>query len=194
MEAPNYQGEPRFYFSMDSKAYYQRLIVTHLPNGIHGVEQLVGTEWKKATMQGDAGQQWLLPEPSGTSFTLRLIDVRDSMVMGGRTWKIDYPKACGTSCSKPATPADNVVGSGGITSRLPTRKATRLLPRQLADGSLQFPPKTNGWVRLASLSGRELAKLPIRNGIAPAPARALGLCLAQWSGEGSMGSGMILLR
>lgn len=194
VEAPNYQGEPRFYFSMDSKAYYQRLIVTHLPNGLHGVEQLVGTEWKKATMQGDAGQQWLLPEPSGTSFTLRLTDVRDSLVMGGRTWKMDYPKACGTSCTKPATPADNVVSSGGIASRLPAPKPIDALPRQLADGSLRFPGKFDGRVQLAAMNGRELAWLPIHEGTAALPTHAKGLCLARWSGEGFAGSGIILLH
>jgi hypothetical protein len=178
--APNYQGEPRFYFSKDSKTYYMRLIVTHLPNGIHGVEQWTGGQWKAAAMQGDAGQQWILPDPSVTTFKLRLTDASDQLVMQGRTWTMDFPTSCGTACISAATPADNVVGDGGSVS-LRTRRAQETFSVQQEGARLVFRGP-GGTVELRDVAGTLLGRIEL----GPAPASwtspRSGLVLARWRG------------
>jgi len=164
VSAPNYQGEPRFWFSLDSKPWYMRLIVTHLPNGIHGVDQLVGQEWKAARMEGDAGQMWILPDPSVTTFTVRVRDAHDSLVMGGRTWTFDYPKACGTNCTKPATLVDNLHGTGGVVSVAPATRAFAGAIHLGSDRSLHFAVGASGTIEVASASGRALGRFPVEQG------------------------------
>lgn len=180
VQAPNYQGEPRFWFSMDSKAWYMRLIVTHLPNGIHGLDQLVDGVWKPARMEGDAGQMWLLPDPSGKSFTVRLTDAQDQPVMGGRTWTFDYPTACGASCSKPATSADNQRGQGGIVAASPRGISHKAGVRLDSRGVLHLAPSGDGSVVLFRPDGRMAARLPVVNGSATPKALASGVWIAYW--------------
>jgi hypothetical protein len=194
VKAPNYQGEPRFWFSVDSKPYYQRIIVTHLPNGIHMLQQQVGNEWKNAKMEGDMGQLWILPDPSVNTFTLRIVDVQDSLAMGGRTWTMDFPKACGTVCTRPATIADNVIGKGGAVSVLPERARRAISPKPTSDGMLIFPGGLDGWIDLVSASGRALPRVAVASGRAKLPVNAAGVWFARWNVGGTEGNGSLLLR
>lgn len=176
--APNYQGEPRFYFSVDSKSWYYRVIVTHLENGIHGVEQLVGTEWKPARMEGDMGQLWILPDPSTKTVTLRITDAHDKPVMAGRTWTMDFPTTCGTVCTKPATPAENVVGKGGEVASASARPAAGKLVR--IGNRLLFPGQ--GSDRQATWISPNGTRVPmaIHQGMADIPRLARGAWTLTW--------------
>lgn len=194
VEAPNYQGEPRFWFSMDSKIWYMRLIVTHLPNGIHGLEQLVDGAWKPARMDGDAGQMWLLPDPSVTNVTVRLTDAHDQPVMGGRTWTFDYPTACGTSCPKPATLADNLRGQGGIVGASLRGAQDRMHVRLDSPGLLKFGTDLDGFVTLIRPDGKSSARLPIIAGTAPAGRLAPGLWIAHWTLGDASGTKLFAVR
>ena len=181
--APNYQGEPRFWFSVDSKPGYMRLIVTHLPNGIHLVEQLVNGTWTAARMEGDMGQMWILPDASGTTFKLRLRDADDQLVLGGRTWSVTYPVACGSNCNSAGTPADDVVGEGGSMSVLaPVGDKTFSVQQE---GSRFRFHAARGMVELRDLSGSLLGRLEL----GPAPVTwnspRSGLILARWRGASS---------
>ncbi len=192
--APHYQGEPRFWFSLDSKIWYMRLIVTHLPDGIHGLEQLVGSEWKPARMDGDAGQMWLLPDPSVTTITVRLTDAHDKPVLGGRTWTFDYPKACGTSCPKPAILAENIRGEGGVVSvpRLPRPVAPTV--HLGADASLRFSAAVSGIVEVANSSGRSIGTFPVERGRTPAIPLAPGLWVIRFRLDSGDGSAILVRR
>lgn len=194
VKAPNYQGEPRFWFSVDSKPYYQRISVTHLPNGIHMLQQLVGTDWKDAKMEGDMGQMWILPDPSVNTFTVRILDAGDSLVLGGRTWTFDFPSACGAVCTRPATAAANVTGKGGVVATL--RESTRhaLQPRVVAGDLLSFPGGLDGWVELTKPSGRSFPRQSVRGGKARLPLPGAGVWVARWNVGGFEGRGTIVAR
>lgn len=178
--APNYQGEPRFWFSLDSKTWYMRLIVTHLPNGIHGLEQLVDGIWKPARMEGDAGQMWILPDPSVKSFTVRLTDADDKPVLGGRTWSFDYPAACGSSCSKPATLADNLVGQGGIVGNSTSARPGRVGVRLDSRGVLHLDSPASGIITLVRPDGHAVSRLDVVGGKARGVSLASGVWIARW--------------
>ena len=176
--APNYQGEPRFYFSQGSKLYYMRLMVTHLPNGLHGLEQLVGGKWQKASMEGDAGQLWILPDASSAKVTIRLTDAEDQLVMGGRTWTLEYPTSCGTECIKPATSPASIKGEGGNVAIANSTLRPAIL--QATKGRVEIRANQGeGWLELFTLSGQFLSRTRINAGNASAPANK-GLVLARW--------------
>jgi len=184
--APNYQGEPRFYFSVGSKNYYMRVIVTHLPDGIHGVDQWTGGQWVAATMEGDAGQQWILPDANTTTFKLRLWDAADQLVMQGRTWTMDYPAACDSSCTAAATPADNVVGNGGSMAVHAEAKALPN-PVQQVGRLFKLPGGTRASVEFRDFSGALLGRMDSKSGSATWTASSPGLVLATWQSPGARG-------
>jgi len=188
--APNYQGEPRFYFSVDSKPYYMRILVTHLPNGIHGVEQYVNGTWKPATMQSDMGQMWILPDAGATTFKLRLTDADDKLVMDGRTWTIHYPAACNSNCSGAATPADDVVGEGGdISTAVPKVAATISVPHLATRGrEVQVLAPAATRVDFLSPVGALLGSAAIADGAAHWTAPRAGLLIVRWYGAQTSGT------
>jgi hypothetical protein len=189
--APNYQGEPRFWFSVDSKPYYMRIIVTHLPNGIHAVEQLVGGVWTAAKMEGDMGQMWILPDPSVNTFQLRLRDVDDQLVMGGRTWSVTYPAACGTVCKGAETPADGVAGSGGTNS---VQSRPRLADSWSRSGSsVVLRVEGAEEVRFFDPSGVESGRARFHDGTAEWKRTRSGILLARWRGPGVSGAARLFL-
>lgn len=120
--APGYSGEPRFHFTLDSERWYKRLVVTHLPEGIHGLEQWNGSAWETARMEGDAGQMWILPRPEIDPVRVRIVDALDRIAMDGRSWTMRFPAACGAKCVRAATPADDVRGEGGSVAIGPKRR------------------------------------------------------------------------
>lgn len=178
--APNYQGEPRFWFSVDSKPGYMRLIVTHLPNGIHLVEQLVNGTWTAARTEGDMGQMWILPDASVTTFKLRLTDADDQLVLGGRTWSVTYPASCASNCKSAGTPADDVVGEGGSTSVVPSVPSEAIFVRQ--EGGRFLFPAGHGSVDVRDVSGVLLGRFEL--GPSPTAWRSprSGMFLARWRG------------
>lgn len=189
--APNYQGEPRFWFSQGSKLWYMRLIVTHLPNGIHGLEQKVGSQWKAAKMDGDAGQQWLLPDPSTTTVTVRLIDADDQPVLGGRTWTLTYPSSCNKDCVSPATPPESVVGTGG------TLTGIRNVPLpaqalQVKAGRVELKVPGEGHLELRGLDGSLLGRAGLAQGTASLPVRP-GTLVARWKAGNHAGSRILTI-
>lgn len=192
--APNYQGEPRFWFSQGSKPYYIRLIVTHLPNGIHGLEQRVGEVWKPATMDGDAGQMWLLPDPSATTYTVRLTDALDQPVLGGRTWTFDFPAACGSACDHPATLAEHLRAEGGVVGVSDiVRPSPVPLLRILGRSTLHFGLPLEGRVSLLRADGTVVPDLAVRNGSAPLPELSRGIWIARWDLLGSRGTARVFV-
>ena len=102
--APAYSGDVRIYFLKGAQKYWPAIMVTHLPNGIHAVEQSVGGVWKRADRYSDMGQGFILAP--GEPFRIRLIDAADKPVMEGREYVFSAPAACGgATCDASATAA-----------------------------------------------------------------------------------------
>jgi hypothetical protein len=54
--APNYSGDIQIGFIQGSQKWWSGISISHLPNGIHGVENFADGAWTAATMDTDMGQ------------------------------------------------------------------------------------------------------------------------------------------
>jgi len=101
-EAPDYDGDIAIHFIKGAEQYWPAIMINHLPNGIHGVEQKIGNNWVKAEMNSDMGQSYIL---QSTTFPLRIriMDANDKLLHNGREYSFSLPPACGGKCSAPAT-------------------------------------------------------------------------------------------
>jgi cellulose binding protein with CBM2 domain len=115
--APNYSGDIKIGFMQGAKAYWPAIAVSHLANGIHGVEYFSGGAWKAAKMNGDMGQSYVIDgvTPGTTNFQIRVRDVTGALINGGRAYSFALPSACGATCSQPYT-ATTYTTSDGSTS------------------------------------------------------------------------------
>jgi hypothetical protein len=105
VEAPNYTGDIRIGFVQSAMNWWPMIAITHLKNGIHGVDAFDGTSWVKCEMNKDMGQSFLIvPTVSGGSnYRIRVYDVTDQLINNGRVYVFTIPPACGSSCNGPFT-------------------------------------------------------------------------------------------
>jgi hypothetical protein len=102
--APNYTGDIKIGFIQGAQVWWSPIAITHLLNGIHGVDYFDGTNWIKAAMDSDMGQTYMiLPTVSGgTAYRIRVYDVNNQLINNGRIYNFSFPAAaCGTQCSNP---------------------------------------------------------------------------------------------
>ncbi|MGH9562819.1 MAG: hypothetical protein ACRD3S_15310, partial [Terracidiphilus sp.] len=111
--APNYTGDINIGFLNGANAYWSAISVTHLPNGIHGVDYLSNGLWTAATMDADLGDDYIiLPTVAGgTQYEIEVVDVTGALINNGRIYSFSYPSSCGTSCTPALTPITYTVSS-----------------------------------------------------------------------------------
>lgn len=102
VEAPDYEGDIAIYFIKGAEQYWPAIMVNHLPNGIHGIEQKIGNSWVKAEMNSDMGQSYILKSAT-FPLRIRIVDANDQLLNNGREYFFNFPAACGSKCSQPAT-------------------------------------------------------------------------------------------
>jgi expansin (peptidoglycan-binding protein) len=105
IEAPNYTGDIRIGFVQSAQNWWPMIAITHLKNGIHGVDAFDGTSWVKCEMNKDMGQSYLIVPTvaAGSSYRIRVYDVTDQLINNGRVYVFSIPPACGSSCNGPFT-------------------------------------------------------------------------------------------
>jgi hypothetical protein len=105
IEAPNYTGDIRIGFILSAQIWWPAISITHLKNGIHGVEYFNGTTWVKAQMNGDMGQSYIIGPTeivngvAGSNYRIRVYDASDQLINNGRIYNFSFPASCGTNCS-----------------------------------------------------------------------------------------------
>jgi hypothetical protein len=108
VEAPNYSGDIRIGFILSAQIWWPTIAVTHLRNGIHGIDYYDGTGWVKAEMNGDLGQSYIIGPTSissidgepGSEYRIRVYDVTDQLINNGRIYNFSFPEECGSSCTE----------------------------------------------------------------------------------------------
>ena len=108
IDAPNYTGDINIYFMAGAELWWPAIAINHLKNGIHGVEQLINGVWTAMPMNTDLGQAYIL-QGGTTHFQIRVRDVNDELINGGRVYTFDLPAACNGKCSAAATPASYTI-------------------------------------------------------------------------------------
>jgi hypothetical protein len=101
-EAPAYSGDVEIHFVPQAQPYWPAVVITHLKNGIHGVERLVGGDWRTMPMVSDNGQVYVLAstpfqEGEGPPYVIRIRDASGRLVEDGRTYAFDLP--CAGPCA-----------------------------------------------------------------------------------------------
>ncbi|WP_229758997.1 cellulose binding domain-containing protein [Peterkaempfera bronchialis] len=118
--APGYTGDISIGFMANAKPYWPAIAITHLANGIHGVEYFDGSAWQPAQRQTDMGQAFVIAPTAtnGTSYRIRVRDADDALVQGGRTYSFTMPSSCSNGCSSPFTGVSYTTdgGTGGTTA------------------------------------------------------------------------------
>ncbi len=104
--APAYTGDLRIGFIQAAQVWWPVISVSHLANGIHGVQYYDGTSWRDATMDGDMGQDYVIgpTTTAGTHYEIRVRDASDTLVNGGRVYAFSLPASCSGQCGPAYTP------------------------------------------------------------------------------------------
>jgi hypothetical protein len=104
--APNYTGDIKIGFSQGANPFWSAISISHLRNGIHGVQYFSGGTWVEAKTNADLGQTYVvLPTTTdGSSYEIRVTDASDQLINNGRIYLFSFPQSCGQQCSPPYTP------------------------------------------------------------------------------------------
>jgi hypothetical protein len=123
--APNYSGDIRIGFLQGAQRWWPAISVSHLANGIHGVEYFADGAWRTAQMNGDMGQSYVIggTTAGGTQFQIRIRDVMDALVGNGRVYHFTLPAACAQQCSAAYTETSYTTGTATPTA-VPTTPST----------------------------------------------------------------------
>ncbi|GIF20299.1 hypothetical protein BJ973_001795 [Actinoplanes tereljensis] len=120
--APAYSGDIKVGFLQGAQVYWPAIAVSHLANGIHGVEYYSGGAWQTAKMNSDMGQSYIL---GGTApFQIRVRDVNGQLINNGRTYTFGLPSSCGTQCSQAYTATSYTTSDGGTSTTSPTTSSS----------------------------------------------------------------------
>jgi hypothetical protein len=144
--APNYSGDIQVGFLSGAQVWWPAISVSHLANGIHSVEFLQGGVWQTAQMNGDMGQSFIIGgTTAGTNqFSIRVRDVTDALINGGRVYNFTLPASCGSSCGPAYTQVTYTTGNPTGTSTPPvtTTTTTTTTSRPPTTTTTSRPPTT----------------------------------------------------
>ena len=109
IKAPNYTGDISIGAIQGAQPYWPAIAISHLPNGIHGVQYYANGAWANATMDSDQGDDYIIapttgPGTGGSQYAIRVIDASGSMVNNGEVYNFSLPAAClPNGCTAPYT-------------------------------------------------------------------------------------------
>ncbi|NUW42559.1 cellulose binding domain-containing protein [Nonomuraea rhodomycinica] len=124
--APGYSGDIGIGFLQGAQVWWPAISVSHLANGIHGVEYFANGAWRTAQMNGDMGQSYVIggTTPGGNQFQIRVRDVTDTLINGGRVYSFTLPAACDPRCGAPYTKVGYTTSNGSTPTPTPTPTPT----------------------------------------------------------------------
>jgi hypothetical protein len=119
--APNYTGDIQIGFLQGAQSFWGAASISHLPNGIHGVQFFANGTWQNATMDSDMGLSYILSPTvtAGTQFQIRVLDASDTLINNGRVYSFALPASCSSQCSAAYTQISYTTSAGGTTTTTP---------------------------------------------------------------------------
>ncbi|HET9654448.1 MAG TPA: cellulose binding domain-containing protein [Kineosporiaceae bacterium] len=161
--APDYTGDLKIGFLSGAQPYWGAIAVSHLPNGIHGVEYQSGGSWHAAKMNGDMGQAYVV-EPTakaGRDFRIRVTDAADALVFGGREYSFALPAGCSPQCGPAYTPVTYTASAG--SSPVPT---TTTVPPSPTTTTASAAPTTT---TVSAVPSTTVSAVPSTTTVPPSP-------------------------
>jgi hypothetical protein len=116
--APNYSGDINIGFIQGAQVYWPAIAVSHLPNGIHGIQYYSNGAWVSAAMDSDMGQAYIIgpTTAAGSQYQIKVTDSSDQPLNAGRIYSFSLPSSCGSSCSAPYTQVSYTTSTGSSSS------------------------------------------------------------------------------
>ncbi len=147
--APSYTGDISIGAIQGAQPYWPAIAVSHLPNGIHGVQYYASGAWVSATMDSDMGDDYIIGPTTGTGtagtqYEIRVIDAAGNLVNNGEVYSFSLPSGCTTGCSAPYTAVSYTTSTGPVTgpSPSPSPSPTGTAP---AGACSAAPSVVNSW-------------------------------------------------
>ncbi len=182
--APGYTGDIRIGAIQGAQPYWPAIAVSHLPNGITGVQYQANGSWVAAQMDSDQGDDYIIGPTTGagtagTQYEIRVIDASGNFVNGGEVYSFTLPAGCTTGCAAAYTPISYTTSTGPTSSPSPSPSATAS-PSPSPTGSTQpatactlTSAVTNSWP-----GGYQLQLTISNNGTAPGTGWTAGFSFA----------------
>ncbi len=105
-EAPLYTGDINIGFITSASVTWGAISITHLQNGIHGVNYYSNGAWVAATMDGDLGEDFIISPTvtGGSQYEIQVLDITDQPINNGRIYSFSFPSSCPVdACLPPFT-------------------------------------------------------------------------------------------
>jgi hypothetical protein len=115
IDAPNYTGDIKIGWLQSAQVWWPAIAVSHLANGIRGVEYRQDNKWVSAKMNGDMGESFIIGGTANgaATFQIRVRDVNNQLINNGRIYSFTITSACGSgSCSGAYTPTTYTTSAG----------------------------------------------------------------------------------
>jgi Cellulose binding domain len=127
--APNYTGDIDIGFIQSAQPYWPAVAISHLPNGIHGVQYYANGSWVSATMDSDMGDDYIIGPTTGTgtagtSYEIQVTDANGNLVNNGEVYSFSLPSGCTDGCPAAYTPVSYTTSTGPVTSPSPSPSPT----------------------------------------------------------------------
>jgi hypothetical protein len=126
IQAPNYAGDISIGAIQGAQPYWPAIAISHLPNGIHGVQYYAGGTWANATMDSDQGDDYIIAPTTGagtagSQYEIRVIDASGNLVNNGEVYTFGLPAAClPNGCSAPYTSVTYTTSTSSSPSPSPS--------------------------------------------------------------------------
>jgi hypothetical protein len=126
--APNYTGDIDIGAIQGAQPYWPAIAISHLPNGIHGVQYLANGVWVSADMDSDQGDDYIIGPTTGTGtpgtqYEIQVTDASGNLVNNGEIYSFTLPAGCTDGCPAAYT-AISYTSSGGGASPSPSASAS----------------------------------------------------------------------
>ena len=127
--APNYTGDINIGAIQGAQPYWPAIAISHLPNGIHGVQYFANGSWVNATMDSDQGDDYIIGPTTGagtggTQYQIQVTDASGSLINNGRVYSFTLPSGCTNGCSAPYTAISYTASTGPSPSPSPSSSSS----------------------------------------------------------------------
>ena len=118
--APGYTGDISIGAITGAQPYWPAIAISHLANGIHGVQYYANGTWTAATMDSDMGDDYIIAPTTGAGtagsfYEIRVVDASDNLVSNGRVYSFSLPASClPNGCTPAYTPVSYTTSTAPV--------------------------------------------------------------------------------